>query len=59
MPDDSVVDNWLDFWEALRGKGRAVSLDEFIRLHCGSAAPDLVAVFRTKVRDLGKMEACL
>ncbi len=59
MSRSSLVDRWLDQWESCLQRGDAETLDRFIRRHCGGAAPELVAEFRSKVVALGSIDAKL
>ena len=53
MPDETVIDAWLDRWEDLRDRSQALSVDEFINQHCGDAPPALVEEFRANGKPPG------
>src|SRR4051794_2444398 len=59
MPDETVLDAWLDLWEDLRDRGQPLSLDEFVVQHCGGAPAVLVEEFKAKALALLSMEGHL
>jgi serine/threonine protein kinase len=59
MPDETVIDAWLDRWEELQVSGQVVSVDQFAAQHCGDAPPDLIAKFKARARGLLSADADL